>query len=590
MLLVARRRERTLTSRAGRPPGPPFAMRQKLPIGIDDFREIRELELEYVDKSQLICDLLDLDARVVLAPRPRRFGKTVNLSMLRWFFERRGEDLSGLFAGLRVWDAGDSYREHFQRHPVISLSFKGTRHDTFEGCWEALRRKIEGVFHEHRALLTTGQLSEWEERHFRAILDGTANRAGYERSLLDLSTYLRRAHGERVVLLLDEYDEPIHAGYTHGYAPQILGFCRNFLTEALKGNPHLFKAVLTGILRVARESIFSGLNNIAVYSLLRPELNTCFGFTENEVEALLDRAGEGARLDDVRAWYNGYLFGGQVVYNPWSILSFLSSADKRLRGYWVATSANELIRDVLQRHALRLEEPLRTLMEGGSIERRLDEDVALSDLAHSEQALWSLLVFTGYLRAEEALGPPGQEPWRLAIPNREVHEVYTGTFRQWLEERLARTGGGIDRLRTALLRGDAEGFARQLQAFATDLLSFHDPGTIEPERVYHAFLLGLLGALEPDHQVRSNRESGRGRPDVLIRPVQAGQPGVVLELKLTGPGRTPEQALEEGLEQIRERDYAAELRAAGAAPVHAFAVAFDGKQVWARAEPARLTR
>ncbi|WP_437757248.1 AAA family ATPase [Sorangium sp. So ce1389] len=564
-------------------------MRQKLPIGVDDFREIRELGLEYVDKSQLVCDLLDLDARVVLAPRPRRFGKTVNLSMLRWFFERRDEDLSGLFEGLRVWDAGESYREHFQRYPVVSLSLKGTRHDTFEGCWEALRAKIEGVFHEHRALLARGQLSEWEERSFRAILDGTANRAGYERSLLDLCAYLRRAHGERVVLLIDEYDEPIHAGYTHGYAPQILGFCRNFLTEALKGNPHLFKAALTGILRVARESIFSGLNNVAVYSLLRPELNTCFGFTEPEVEALLTRAGEQARLDDVRAWYNGYLFGGQVVYNPWSILSFLSSADKRLRGYWVATSANELIKDLLQRHALRLEEPLRALIEGGSIERRLDEDVALSDLAHSEQALWSLLVFTGYLRAEEALGPKGQEPWRLAIPNREVHEVYTSTFRQWLEERLARHGGGVERLRAALLRGDAEGLERQLQVFVTDLLSFHDPGTIEPERVYHAFILGLLGALEPDHQVRSNRESGRGRPDVLIRPVQPGQPGVVLELKVAGPGRTPEQALEEGLEQIRDRDYAAELRAAGAAPVHAFAVAFDGKQVRVRGEPARLT-
>ena len=557
-------------------------MRLRLPIGVDDFRELRELGLEYIDKSQLICEILDLDARVVLVPRPRRFGKTVNLSMLRWFFERRDEDLSSLFEGLRIWEAGEGYRAHFQRHPVIHLSLKGTRHDTFEGCWDAVRTKIEVVFDQHRSLLDGGVLSARETRSYESILDGTASRSVYERSLLDLSTYLHRAYGERAVLLLDEYDEPIHAGYAHGYAPQILAFCRNFLAEALKGNTHLFKGVLTGILRVARESIFSGLNNVAVYSLLRPELGTCFGFTEPEVEALLARAGQDARLGDVRAWYNGYLFGGQVVYNPWSILSFLSSADKRLRGYWVATSANELIKEVLQRHALRLEEPLRALMEGGSIARRLDENVALADLSQSEEALWSLLVFTGYLRAEEAPGPPGQEPWRLSIPNREVHEVYTSTFRQWLDERLARNGGGVERLRAALLRGDEEGLQRQLQAFTTDLLSYHDPGTIEPERVYHTFVLGLLGALEPDHQVRSNRESGQGRPDVLIRPVQPGQPGLVLELKVVRPDKAPEQVLAEGLEQIRTNDYAAELRAAGAAPVHAFAVAFDGKQVWVR--------
>ena len=367
----------------------------------------------------------------------------------------------------------------------------------------------------------------------------------------------------------------------HDDGSKILDFFRAFLTEALKGNPHLHKAVLTGILRVARESIFSGLNNLAVFSLLRPELSTCFGFTEPEVERLLEKAGRLDRIEGVRSWYNGYLFGGEVIYNPWSILNFVASADGLLQGYWVATSSNDLVQDLLQHHALALDAELEALLSGGAIERRLDENVVLADLRRSEGALWSLLVMSGYLKAEPAAGEPGEvPPYRLSIPNREVREVYLSTFRSWIESRLFAGGGSVERLKASLLRGDAEAFERQLQAFVTDLLSYHDTGSVEPERVYHAFIVGLLATLEPAYQVRSNRESGRGRPDVTIRPARADKPGAVLELKVARPPRrTLEDALEEGVEQIRQGDYAAELRASGAAPVHAFAVAFDGKVI-----------
>ena len=566
-------------------------MAAHLPIGIDDFQKLREAGLEYVDKSHMIEELLDLEGvEVLLLPRPRRFGKTLNLSMLRCFFERRDEDLSPLFQDLRVWRAGPRCLAHFQRYPVIHLSLKGTGALRFEDCWAALREKIEALFDEHRELLDGGHLSDRAAKDYAAILDGTAGRQVYARALLDLSAHLRRRHGERVIILLDEYDDPIHAGYAHGYAPEILSFCRTFLTEGLKGNPHLFKAVLTGILRVAKESIFSGLNNVAVYSLLRPEFRDCFGFTEPEVEALLSRAGESARLDDVRGWYNGYIFGGQVVFNPWSVLSFLASADKRLRNYWVATSGNELVTRLLQQSALRLEPTLEVLLEGGAIERRLEESVSLGDLELHEDALWALLVFTGYLKAEEAPELPGLGPsYWLSIPNQEVRVVYATTFRQWLEGRLVGRGGSVERLKTALLHGDAEAFERQLQAFVTDVLSYHDPAVLDPEQVYQGFVLGLLATLEPEHQVRSNRESGQGRPDVLIRPARPGLPGVVLELKVARPSknRTLAQALEEGARQIREKDYGAELRAAGASPVRAFAVAFDGKVVQVAAvEPA----
>jgi hypothetical protein len=234
-------------------------MSPRLPIGIDDFRKVREARLEYVDKSQMIRELLDLEGvEVLLLPRPRRFGKTLNLSMLRCFFEGSDEDLSKLFEDLSIWQAGERYRAHFQRHPVIHLSLEGTGALRYEECWAALREKIEGLYQEHRSLLDEGHLDERASRDFEAILAGTAGREIYARALIELSAHLHRRHGERVVILLDEYDEPIHAGYAHGYAPEILSFCRTFLTEGLKGNPHLFKAVLTGILRVAKESIFSG--------------------------------------------------------------------------------------------------------------------------------------------------------------------------------------------------------------------------------------------------------------------------------------------------------------------------------------------
>jgi hypothetical protein len=558
----------------------------QIPIGIDDFRTLRELGLEYVDKSDMIRQLVDRPGvQVALFPRPRRFGKTLNLSMLRYWFEKRDEDLSPLFEGLSIWQAGGEYRAHFQRYPVIHFNFKGSKGESFEDCWEAIQRRIAILFDEHRYLVESGRLSEREARDYRQVVDGTAGKAIYEQALADLSAYLHAHHGEKVVILIDEYDEPIHAGHSHGYLPEILDFMRAFLGAGLKSNVHLFKAVMTGILRVAKENLFSGLNNLGVYTLLARPFNTCFGFTEAEVAALLERNRCADTLDDVRAWYNGYLFGGEVIYNPWSVCSFLDRAEERPKAYWLSTSSNDLVRELLELYALELQPVFEVLLEGGSIERALDENVALSEIRRSQSALWSLLVFSGYLKAAEIPEDTADQPaYRLSIPNREVRQVYATTFRHWMESRMKASGGSVAELTEALLGGDAEVFEEQLQAFVTNLLSYHDPGKLHPERVYHGFVVGLLAVLEPSHQVRSNRESGKGRSDVLIRPARPGKPGVVLELKVAKAGKkTLDQALEEGLAQLQAKDYAAELRAAGAAPVHAFAVAFDGKEVRVRA-------
>jgi hypothetical protein len=560
-------------------------MPQRIPIGIDDFRKLREGGLEYIDKSDLIERLLDRPGvEVVLLPRPRRFGKTLNLSMLRYYFEKRGEDLSYLFNDLSIWRAGAAYRAHFQRYPVIYFSFKETKFERFERAFAAIRKKIQVLFDEHSYLLESDRLSDREARDYRAVLEGTAEQALYDRSLLDLSAYLRKHHGEKVVILIDEYDEPVHAGHLHGYAPAILEFLRAFLGGGLKSNENLYKAVITGILRVAKESIFSGLNNLGVYTLLRGEFDRCFGFTEAEVTALLDRSGCADRLPAVRAWYDGYRFGGEVIYNPWSVLSFLdaqSAGDAEPGPFWLSTSSNDLIRELIERYAMRLEPVFEVLLEGESVERVLDENVVLGAVREDEDALFSLLVFSGYLKAEKrSRGPMEQAAHLLSIPNREVRLVYATTFRNWMKARLEGHGGNLDRLSRALFSGDAEGFEEQLQAFVTNVLSFHDAGSLHPENVYQGFVVGLLAALEPAYAVRSNRESGKGRPDVIIRPTQPGRPGVVLELKVARPGKkTLEQALAEGAAQLQANDYGAELRAAGASPVLAYAVAFDGKAV-----------
>jgi hypothetical protein len=556
----------------------------RIPIGVSDFRKLREQGLAYVDKSHFLRELLDKGAEGVLLPRPRRFGKTLALSMLQCFFEKRDEDFSSLFADLSIWQAGDAYRAHFQRYPVVFVTFKDVKAETWEQAWEKIEQKIRALFEQHRYLLESDRLSPEDRVDLRAVLDGTARRAGYESALLDLSRCLERHHGQKVVMLIDEYDQPIHAAWVSGYGPSAIAFFRGLLTGGLKDNPHLFKAVVTGVLRVSKESIFSDLNNLGVYTLLGRDFSTCFGFTEPEVAALFERAGLGADLDSARAWYNGYVFGETVIYNPWSILSFIDAGEPEPRPFWVTTSSNDLIREVLERHAFTLQPAIEALLEGGSVERFVNENVVLSDLDEDEDTLWSLLLFSGYLKAEKRSFGHGERPaHRLSIPNLEVREVYTSTFRRWMAQRMKGHGGDLDRLLTALLAGDVETLEEQMAAFTLNLLSYHDTG-LRPEQVYHAFVIGLLASLSPAHEVRSNRESGPGRPDVLIRPRRGAGPGVVLELKVAKAGKkTMAQALAEGAAQIQEGGYVAELEAAGASPIHAIVMGFDGKRVKIRA-------
>ncbi len=561
-------------------------MRYNYPIGVDDFLKLRRAGLEYVDKTSLIMGILDdAGTEIFLFPRPRRFGKTLNLSMLQCFLEKRDDDLTDIFADTQVWKAGDPYRDHFQRYPVLFLSLKDTRYATFDACRRAMRRRIQALVDEHRAVLDQPQLSPLIKRHLTEVLNDTAEDVTFHAALLALSEALYRVHGERVVILIDEYDAPIHAAYRHGYQNQAIEFVRALLSAGLKSNPYLFKGVVTGILRVAKESIFSGLNNLSVCTLLQADFNTCYGFTEAEVIALLEKTGNQEHLEAIRSWYDGYLFGGETIYNPWSVLNFLRSTDKTVRPYWLNTSSNDLVRKLLEQHALTVHSRFEKLLHGEPIEEPVDDNVVLSGLERRPDALWSLLLFSGYLKAEQIPGPRFEEPrYRLSIPNREVRKLYTSTFRDWMNANLLEGGGRVDELTSAMFQGDVDRFEDrfedQLSRFVRTLLSYHNLGGPAPEDVYQGFIVGLCAVLEPRWRVRSEREAGFGRADVLIEPAEPGGPGVVLELKVARPKRkTLSEALAEGLAQLRSRDYASELRALGAEPVQAYAVAFDGKAV-----------
>lgn len=558
-------------------------MIRQIPTSIEDFRKLRERNFEYIDKTHLITEFIDRsNYNVILVPRPRRFGKSLNLTMLKWFFEKTDENVWHLFEGLHVAQAGERYREHFQKYPVIHISFKETKASSWDECRRQIQKAIRQLYEQHWPVLE-GRLGGGDLRDCRAILDDVGDSVQYKSSLGQLTKYLHRIHGIRPIVLIDEYDAGIHAAYLEGFYREATSFFASFFLAGLKDNPHLERAVMTGILRVSRESIFSDLNNIGVYSLLRREFNTCFGFTEEEVQALLDKAGLGEHMAGARDYYNGYEFGRVAVYNPWSILSFLANVDHDLVPYWVGTSSNKLIKELLQHHAFSVQEELETLLEGGYIEKHLDENVAFPELKEGVSALWNLLVFSGYLKAVRpgpiVIGQP-LPAYRLSIPNREIDSVYRTTFQSWMDEALVGQGGALKELLGALLNGDAAEFELQLQKFAGALPSYHDVKGTKPETFYHGMMIGLLAALEPDYEVRSNRESGEGRPDVLIKPRYAGKPGAVLELKSARQGETTiEKVMADGLRQLETNDYAAELRAAGVAKIAQMVVAFNGKRV-----------
>jgi hypothetical protein len=543
-------------------------------VGESDFRSFREAGFGYVDKTNFVRDVLADPTKVLLFPRPRRFGKTINLSTLAYFLRKSNEDLSHLFAGLDVTRDAPAMT-HFQKYPVVSVTFKDVKARTSASAMTGIREQIVAAFDEYRNLLDENKLDPTSAARFQHVLSGQVTDAELQYSFQWLSKALQRYYGQRVVILIDEYDTPVQSGFMNGFFDEVVEFFRNFLSACLKDNAALFKGVLTGILRVSKENMFSGLNHIRVHSIIDKPYSTAFGFTEAEVAAIV----EPERLEEVRSWYNGYNFGGNVIYNPWSILHYIDEG--LLKPYWVNTGSSDLIETLALKRGLGLSEQSEALLQGGTIDVSIDPNIVLRDVEKSPDAFWNFLLFSGYLKTVELKLEMGEYTAKLAIPNIEVSLVYRTMFRNWLH--IADPGSDYtNALVKALLCGNAPTAQKTLQHILITAMSYYDAAGKQPEKLYHGFILGLLVHLEKQYEVRSNRESGLGRADMLMRPKTPGRPGVVIEFKVLDEDEKVDDVLKDAAKQVRERQYATELIAAGATPVYEYAVVFDGKKTWVK--------
>ncbi|MDM8560104.1 AAA family ATPase [Candidatus Parabeggiatoa sp. HSG14] len=553
-------------------------MSHKLPIGLSDFKEVREKNYYYVDKSLFIQEVINRSSKVLLLPRPRRFGKTLNLSMLRYFLEKREDSLAPLFKGLVVEQDTETMK-HQGQYPVMFLTFKSCKGSTSEKCFSEIRRLLKKLYLEHKASVYP-KLNISEQKDYDFITEKKGDISDWEDALSFLMQLLHQQTGKQVIVLLDEYDAPIHAGQEHGYYDEIILFMKMLLGNALKDNSDLEKGVVTGVLRVAKESIFSDLNNLDVLSLLRSEFDKYFGFTEEEIEKLSKDFSLSKFITVLKKWYNGYLFGNRVIYNPWSIISFLMSEDRFPRPYWINTASESLLRDIITRTDPDFQEQIETLISGSTITTELNENIVLRDLEYSEQNIWSLLVFSGYLKPVKMIEQPILPLYELAIPNLEVYSFYQNTLKNWLQHKLGRLQ--LQKLLQALIKTDFETFGSLLKEMVLTILSYHDTAGKEPEKVYHAFVLGLLTHLMDRYVIRSNRESGYGRYDVLMIPHNSVEPGFIFEFKkVNRPKEESEnEAMTSALEQIQNKQYATELRDLGIKNIWGIGVVVDKKQVW----------
>ncbi len=553
----------------------------RFPIGESDFQNLRKKGYTYVDKSLFIEEVMDSSALVLLFPRPRRFGKTLNLSMLRYFLERSSEDRRDLFAGLDI-QRSQSAQAHFQKYPVIFLTLKDAKQDTWEECQQKLRALLAGVYQEHDYLLDGNLLSAQEKEVFTAVLNQEGPLSYYADTLFLLSKYLHKYHNQAPIVLIDEYDSPLHAAFDKGYYAPAISFFRTFLSAVLKDNMHLAKGVLTGILRVAKESIFSGLNNLAVFTLLNTPFSRWFGFTEKEVEDLVSRSNLSQMMPEIQKWYNGYLFGKTTVYNPWSVIRYLDNPEDGLCPYWVSTASNALIKKSLFDRRGSAHGEIEILLQGGCIEKAVEENIVMDDVARHDGALWNFLLFSGYLRVKELSVKESRRYAQLCIPNQEVMIDFQDMTRRWFAESLSFNESG-NLFFQSLIRGDSDYVQNRLQEILLNTLSYHD---LAAEVAYHTFILGMLVNLNIDYQILSNRESGYGRYDVSMIPKRKGLPGILIEFKVLRKKEPSEPEIEkafsEAFSQMHVENYAHELRSKHVSPILLYTMVFSGKQVWVK--------
>jgi len=527
----------------------------------------------------LIKEFIENGADIILTPRPRRFGKTLNLSMLKYFFDiRTKEETKELFKGLKIENEKEVMK--FQgEYPVIFVTFKNQKHMSYDNFEDGIKMLLSNLYKEHEYLLDSDKLSEFDKNEFKEIISRNPSIGLLSEGISNLMGYMNKHYGRKVILLIDEYDVPIQEGYIRGYYNDMIVLIRNLLTSALKDNSYVEKSLITGILRVAKESIFSGLNNLQVNTILGFKFNDKFGFTEEELKELLEYYTLKEKSEDIKIWYNGYVFGGKVIYNPWSVLNYIDNNEAGFMPYWINSSSNDLIKRLLIKGDNNMKLELEELIEGKSINKVIDDNIVMAEVEDSNENIWSFLLMSGYLKSIKTENIEGILHCQLKIPNKEVHIFYENLIGKWFKETL--TNQKYEEMLSTLISGDIENFGYIFEEFVINNISYFDLSGKEPERVYHAFVLGMLISLSKTYEVKSNKESGYGRYDVMIIPKDISKLGIIIEFKKIN--NLSKESIEEGtlkaLKQIEEKRYAQELINKGVKDIIKLAIVFKGKAV-----------
>ena len=541
--------------------------KRKIPLGISSFKDIIDGNYYYCDKTKLIEEILDEGFKVNLFTRPRRFGKTLNMSTLKYFFDvKNAEENRNLFKNLYIEKS--EYFEKQGQHPVIFISFKDLSGKTWEELKIKTKKILRMLFNENRSLID--EIDKFSSSIFSKYLSMELEMEEMNDAFLFLCEILYQKYNKKVVLLIDEYDTPLISAYTEGYYKEAIPFFKTLYSSALKDNDYLELGVLTGILQVAKEGIFSGLNNITIHNILENKYASYFGFVQEEVENALIEFELKDRIEDVKTWYDGYRFGKTEVYNPWSILYYLY--EKELGAYWVNTSSNDLIKQLLKQSGNEVFEELKALFSGGTIEKSINKHFNFNEM-NNLRGLWELFVFSGYLKLEKKVNPePTDRLYLLKIPNLEVKTFFRDSF---IDNFL----DGNDTFRemlNALKKKDIEIFSKRLQTIFNVSVSYHDIG--KDEKYYHNILLGMILSMQKDYYVTSNREDGQGRYDIILEPKDKINTGFVLEFKVGADEEKLEKLSAEAIEQIKKKEYASSMRAKGINDILAVGIAFHKKK------------
>ncbi len=554
--------------------------KKQVALGVEDFKEVIDKGGYFVDKTLMIKELIESSAKVTLFTRPRRFGKTLNQFMIRRFFEeerpRSGERIDNgyLFDGLKIAECGEDILSHQQQYPVIFLSLKSAKQPNFEEAYKKLCGEIAGEFRRHQYLLEGSSLADEQKIVFQKIMTKQSDYSEYNDALKFLSECLWQHHGKSAFILIDEYDVPLENAYFEGFYDKMIQFIRSLFESALKTNPYLEKSVITGCLRISKESIFTGLNNLAIESVLSLNYPGAFGFTEPEVKEMMAYFDRADNYPELKRWYDGYCFGETEIYNPWSIINYLymgkNDPNYLPRPYWSNTSSNSIVREMVGEADEDAKRDLETLINGGAIEKPVHEDITYGDIHQSQDNLWNFLFFTGYLKKISERKEGNKLYLKMKIPNIEIATIYENSISYWFDQRVKETDRSP--LKHALETGDCEAAEDFINRQLADTISYYDYA----ENFYHGFMAGLLVNIG-GYRVQSNRESGNGRPDIVMTELKFRGRAMILELKISDTIKGMEEKCEEALTQIEKQKYAIPLEDDGYQPILKYAICFFKK-------------